>query len=384
MLIGLLKEIKNHEYRVALTPEKVQILHAHGHTVWVESHAGASVGFTDKDYEKAGAMIAPKASEIFAKTEMIVKVKEPLPEECTLLREGQILFAFLHLAANPKIADLLLNQGCIAFAYETITDNSGNLPILTPMSEIAGRLSVQAGAHFLEKTAGGRGILLGGFQGVPAAKVLILGVGNAGRQALKIAYGMGAEVTILNQSIKRLNELANFYNHDNHAEKSVEKFHQPISIGIATEEKVAEEVQESDLVIGAVLSPAAMTPKMVTRSMIKTMQKGSVVVDISIDQGGCFETSHPTTHSDPVFVEEGIIHYCVTNMPSVVPLTSTLALTNATFPYLLQLADLGYRKACEENPHLLQGLNIFKGHITHKVVAAALNKEYLPPLLSKS
>ena len=359
MQIGLLKEIKNHEYRVALTPNNVQVLFEHGHTIWVEKNAGAGIGFSDKDYEMAGAIILAHAKDIFAKAEMIIKVKEPQPEECLLLREGQILFAFLHLAANPKVAKLLLASGCIAFAYETVTDRFGNLPLLTPMSEIAGRLSVQAGAHYLEKTEGGRGILLGGFSGVPAAKVLILGVGNAGSQALKIAVGMGAEVTILNKSLKRLKELADLY---------------PVHVqtALATEEIVAEQVVKADLVIGTVLLPGAMTPKIVTRAMIKTMKPGSVIVDVSIDQGGCFETSHPTTHSAPTYVEEGVIHYCVTNMPGAVPLTSTLALTNMTFPFVLQLADLGYQKACQENPYLKEGLNIFQGKTMHPIVAAAL------------
>ncbi len=391
MQIGLLKEVKDHEYRVALTPTNAEALVMQGHSVWVEQGAGVEVGFCDKDYERAGATLLAQASEVFSKAELIVKVKEPLPEECAELRPGQILFTFLHLAANPKIATLLLASGCIAFAYETVTNNAGGLPLLTPMSEIAGRLSVQAGAHYLEKTQGGKGILLGGLSGVEPAKVLILGVGNAGSQALQVAVGMGAHVTILNKSIKRLNELANIYNakpnkvatsrtNINNAHPSL--FIPIVQTDLATQKNVARQVANSDLVIGTVLSPGAMTPKIVTRSMIQSMKPGSVVVDVSIDQGGCFETSHPTTHSNPTYVEEGVVHYCVTNMPGVVPLTSTLALTNATLPFVMQLANLGCKKACQENPHLKQGLNIFKGKLTHPIVAEALNMNYTSPDLA--
>lgn len=379
MLIGLLKEIKDHEYRVALTPDNVQALVGAGHCVWVESSCGVAVGFSDKDYEYKGAKIIEKVENIFAQAEFIVKVKEPDPEECLRLRKNQMIFAFLHLAANPLVADLLLESGCIAFAYETVTDSFGHLPLLKPMSAIAGRFSVQAGAHYLEKNEGGRGILLGGLSKVPASKVLILGAGNAGSQALDVAFGMGAEVTILDQSLKHLNKLKDRYKDRGSADFDKGDGASRIHIGLATEEKIAESVTISDLLIGTVLSPGAKTPQLVTRSMIQTMKQGSVIVDVSIDQGGCFETSRPTTHSAPVYVEEGIIHYCVTNMPGAVPLTSTLALSNVTLPFIMLLANLGYRKACIENPYLREGLNIYKGQMTHSVVAKALNKDYINP-----
>jgi alanine dehydrogenase len=369
MQIGLPKEIKDHEFRVALTPANVRELIDQGHPVWVEKNAGAAIGFSDKNYEEAGAILVATAREVFAQADMIVKVKEPQAEECLLLRKDQILFTFLHLAANPKLSELLLASGCIAFAYETVTDDHGALPLLAPMSEIAGRFSVQAGAHYLEKTQGGRGILLGGISGVPPAKVLILGAGKAGSQALKVAVGMGAKVTILNKSLKLLEKLVKLSKLD----KS------QIDIGLVSPETVAQQVASSDLVIAAVLLPGATTPKLVSREMLQTMKPGSVVVDVSIDQGGCFETSRPTTHSDPTYIEEGIIHYCVTNMPGAVPLTASLALTNVTFPFIMQLANLGYQKACFENRYLMQGLNIFKGQITHPVVAKALDKSYRAP-----
>lgn len=352
MQIGLPKEIKDHEYRVALTPKNVQALVEQGHQVLVEQATGAAIGFSDQAYANAGAEILANVDVLFARADMIVKVKEPQPEECLRLRKDQILFAFLHLAANPTLEKLLLASGCIAFAYEAVTDDFGGLPLLTPMSEIAGRLSVQAGAHYLEKAQGGNGILLGGISGVPSAKVLILGAGNAGGQALRVAVGMGAEVTILNKSLERLAKLASL--------ASINSINNPIHIGIATDEKIAEQLEISDLVIGAILIPGALTPKIVSRAMLKKMKPGTVIVDVSIDQGGCFETSRPTTHSAPTYVEEGITHYCVTNMPGVVPLTASLALTNVTMPYISQLANLGYRKACLENPHLMQAA-LFQG-----------------------
>lgn len=369
MNIGVPKELKNNEYRVGMTPGNVQELTKRGHKVWVESGAGAGIGFTDELYHQAGAHLSAHADEVFAQAEMIVKVKEPQAEECKLLRSDQILFAFLHLAPDLKQTELLMNSGCVAFGCETVTDDQGGLPILTPMSEVAGRLSVQAGAHCLEKAQGGRGVLLGGVPGVPAAKLVILGGGVVGTQALKIGLGMGAQVFVLDKSLKRLRELDSLFGNG-------------LNTCYASEEALEKHLVDADLVIGAVLVPGATAPKIVSRRQLRSMRPRSVVVDVSIDQGGCFETSHPTTHSDPTYIEEGMVHYCVTNMPGAVPYTSAIALNNATLPFILALADKGYLRACQENRHLMRGLNVCKGKITHAAVADALNLPFTPPELA--
>ncbi len=363
MRIGVPKEIKNHEYRVGLIPANVRELTGRGHTVIIEKEAGRAVGFLDEHYQSSGAKIANSKEEVFEQSEMIVKVKEPQPEECKLLKADQIIFCFLHLAANPVVTDLLLKSGAIAFAYETVTDTQGGLPLLTPMSEIAGRLSIQVGARYLEKMEGGRGVLLSGVPGVGAAKVVILGGGVAGTQALRMALGMGADVFVFDNSLKRLREL------DAHFESRV-------NTCFATGENIERHLSNADLIIGAVLVHGGSAPKIVSRALLKKMRTGSVVVDLSIDQGGCLESSRPTTYSDPTYIEEGIVHYCVTNMPASVPRTSATALNNATSPFIISLADKGYREACLSNAHLLMGLNIYKGKITYKAVAEALGKPY--------
>lgn len=364
MRIGVPKEIKDQENRVGMIPASVRELTARGHSIVVQENAGQGIGFSNEDYRVAGADVVKSAAEIFSTTDMIVKVKEPLSVECKQLREGQLIFTYLHLAPDPKQTDLLLQSGCVAIAYETVTDEQGGLPLLTPSSEVAGRLSVQAGAHCLEKAQGGRGVLLGGVPGVAPAKVVILGGGVAGTQALKIALGMGADVVVLDKSLKKLRELDNLF--------------PAAQTAYANAESIDAYVTAADLVIGAVLVPGAAAPKLVTRSLLRKMHPGSVIVDLSIDQGGCFETSKPTTHTDPIFVEEGVVHYCVTNMPGGVPYTSTIALNNATLPFIIALADKGYRAACLENPHLLRGLNICAGKLTHQAVAEALQKPYTP------
>jgi len=366
MRIGVPKEIKEQEYRVGMTPASVRELTSRGHQVVVEQDAGQGIGFTNEMYQLVGAEVINNAEEIYATADMIVKVKEPQAAECKRLKEGQVLFTFLHLAPDPKLADCLLASNCIAIACETVTDEQGGLPLLTPMSEVAGRLSVQAGAHYLEKAQGGRGILLGGVPGVDPANVVILGGGSVGTQALRVAIGMGAKVTVLDQSLKRLRELDAV-------------FDGRLTTVFASTGNIEEYVVAADLVIGAVLIPGAPTPKLVTREHLRRMHPGSVVVDVSIDQGGCFETSHPTTHSKPIFVEESIIHYCVSNMPGGVPRTSTIALNNATLPFILALAERGYRTACLENKHLLNGVNVCGGKITHPTVATALHKPYVEP-----
>ena len=367
MLIGVPKEIKVQEYRVGLVPSGVRELVAHGHKVLVQHHAGAGIGISDADYEEAGAKISNSAEEIFAKAEMIVKVKEPQPGECKMLREGQVLFTYLHLAPDPKQAAALKNSGCTAIAYETVTDKYGHLPLLMPMSEVAGRLSIQVGAHCLEKHQGGSGILLGGVPGVESAKVVILGGGVSGTNALRMAVGMEAHVTVLDRSLIRLKELD-------------AQFGSKIATVYATEASVKKYVAYADLVVGAVLLPGAAAPKLVTREMLKEMRPGSVIVDISIDQGGCCETSHATTHESPTYVEEGVVHYCVANMPGAVPRTSTFALNNATLPFTLALADKGYKQALLDDVHLLNGLNVHKGLITYEAVANDLGYRYKPAL----
>lgn len=368
MRIGVPKEIKEQEYRVGMTPGSVQELTNRGHTVLVQQGAGVEAGFLDEAYHLAGAILVATAGEIFGTTELIIKVKEPQPQECKQLRKDQVIFTYLHLAPDPIQAELLLASGCIAIAYETVTDDQGGLPLLMPMSEVAGRLSVQAGAHCLEKTQGGRGVLLGEVAGVPPAKVVILGGGVVGTQALRVALGMGANVVVLDKSLNRLKLLETIF------------VNSKLTTSLANMEAIEEHISGADLVIGAVLTPGATAPKLLSRAMLHQMRSRSVVVDVSIDQGGCFETSHVTTHASPTFFEEGILHYCVANMPAGVPRTATLALNNATLPFIIALAEKGYRVACVENSHLLKGLNICQGKITHETVALALNKVYAPPI----
>jgi alanine dehydrogenase len=365
MRVGVPKEIKVHEYRVGLTPGAVREYVAAGHSVVVETDAGGGIGATDEAYRKAGAVIAGTAAEIFRTCDMIVKVKEPQPREWTQLREGQILFTYLHLAPDPAQAKGLMESGCTAVAYETVTDDKGGLPLLAPMSEVAGRLSIEAAGSALKRSAGGRGLLLGGVPGVVPARVVVLGGGVVGTHAARMAVGLGAEVTILDRSIPRLRELD-------------ELFEGRARTRFSTIEAVEHEVFAADVVIGAVLVPGASAPKLVTREMLKSMQKGAVLVDVAIDQGGCFETSHATTHADPTYEVDGIIHYCVANMPGAVPLTSSHALNNATLPFGLALAHLGFA-AVTQNPHLRAGLNVHRGRITNKAVAESLGLSF-PPL----
>ena len=365
MRVGVPKEIKNHEYRVGLTPASVGELVAAGHEVFVESKAGNGIDLSDKSYEKVGAIILPTAAEVFARSDMIVKVKEPQPEEIAMLEPRHILFTYLHLAADKPQAEGLMKSGATCIAYETVTSRSGALPLLKPMSEVAGRMSVQVGAHYLEKEPGGRGVLLGGVPGVAPAKVAILGGGVAGVNAAQMAVGLRADVTIYDISNERLAELDMF-------------FGSQIKTAYASRNAIARAVDEAELVIGAVLVPGAAAPKLVTREMLKTMKRGSVLVDIAIDQGGCFETSHATTHTDPVFVIDGVIHYCVANMPGAVARTSTFALNNATLPFALKLANLGAEQAMAADPHLANGLNVSGGKIRNLPVAEALDLPYEP------
>lgn len=361
MRVGCPKEIKNHEYRVGLTPGAVREYVAHGHEVIVETKAGAGIGADDDAYRAAGARIVPTAADIFQKSDMVVKVKEPQPGEWAQLRDGQILYTYLHLAPDPEQAKGLLASGVTAIAYETVTDERGGLPLLAPMSEVAGRLSIQAGATALQKANGGRGILLGGVPGVLPAKVAIIGGGVVGLHAARMASGLGAEVSIIDRSIPRLRQLDDLFGGRVHTRYS-------------TIDALEEEVFSADLVIGAVLIPGAAAPKLVTREMLSGMKKGAVIVDVAIDQGGCFETSHATTHSDPTYEVDGVVHYCVANMPGAVPVTSAHALNNATLHYGLQLADKGL-KAVAEDRHLRAGLNVHKGRVTNRPVAEALGYE---------
>jgi len=363
MLIGVPKEIKNHEYRVGLVPSSVRELVHNGHKVIVEASAGAGIGFSDKDYKAAGASIVQSAEQVFAKAEMIIKVKEPQAKECKMLRKGQLLYTYLHLAPDPAQTEALIKSGCTAIAYETVTSARGGLPLLAPMSEVAGRMSVQVGAHYLEKEPGGAGILLGGVPGVRAANVIVLGGGVSGTHAIRMAMGMEAQVTVIDRSIDRLRQLD-------------EIFGSKLNTIFSTVDAIEHYVTDADLVVGAVLIPGAAAPKLVTRKMIKSMRPGSVVVDIAIDQGGCFETSHATTHADPVYVVDGVTHYCVANMPGAVARTSTFALNNATLPFAVALANKGYKKALAEDPHLMNGLNIHEGKVTYKAVAQALKLKY--------
>jgi alanine dehydrogenase len=366
MLIGVPKEVKTHEYRVGLTPGSVRELVHHGHKTIVETGAGAEIGFGDASYEAAGASVVPSAADIFAAADMIVKVKEPQPLEVAALREGQAVFTYFHLAADKPLAESLLRSGVIAIAYETVTDARGGLPLLAPMSEVAGRMAVQVGAHCLEKGQGGIGVLLGGVPGVPAAKVVILGGGVSGTNAARMAMGMEAYVTVIDRSLPRLYELDL-------------QFGAQLHTLFSTMENIEREVTSADLVIGAVLIPGAAAPKLVSRALVRAMKTGAVIVDISIDQGGCFETSRPTTHVEPTYVEEGVVHYCVTNMPAAVARTSTVALNNATLPFVLAVADRGWPRALSEDAHLRNGLNICRGRVTHPAVARDLDLPFTPP-----
>jgi alanine dehydrogenase len=359
MRIGVPKEIKVKEFRVGAVPASVGEFVAHGHEVLVETGAGAGIGFSDADYEAAGAKIAATAAEIFTAADMILKVKEPQAQECKMLRPGQVLFTYLHLAADMEQTKALLASGAVAVAYETVTDGAGRLPLLAPMSEVAGRMAIQVGATTLQKANGGCGVLLGGVPGVTAGRVVIIGGGVAGTNALRMAIGLGARVTVLDRSIDRLRQLD-------------EEFGSRINTLYATRAAVQESCAQADLVVGAVLVPGAAAPKVLRREDLALMREGSVVVDISIDQGGCFETSRPTTHDDPTYVVDGVVHYCVTNMPGAVPRTSTFALNNAVLPFALELADKGHERALMENRHLRNGLNVFKGKLTNKPVADAL------------
>jgi alanine dehydrogenase len=365
MRVGVPKEIKNHEYRVGLTPSSVAELVAAGHEVIVETKAGMGIDFDDQDYRKVGATIASTAAEVFAASDMIVKVKEPQPQEIALLEPRHLLFTYLHLAPDRPQTEGLLKSGATCIAYETVTARDGSLPLLKPMSEVAGRMSIQVGAHYLEKEQGGRGVLLGGVPGVAPARVAILGGGVAGVNAAQMAVGMRADVTIYDISNARLAELDMF-------------FGSQIKTAYASKAAIADAVTHASLVIGAVLVPGAAAPKLVTREMLKTMKRGSVLVDIAIDQGGCFETSKATTHDNPVYLVDGVIHYCVANMPGAVARTSAIALNNATLPFALRLANLGAEQAMRDDPHLANGLNVSGGKIRNQAVAEALDMEFSP------
>jgi alanine dehydrogenase len=359
MRIGVPKEIKTHEYRVGLTPAAVREFTRRGHTLLVQRGAASAIGFTDAAYEAAGAAIAPDAATVFAGSDMIVKVKEPLADEIAMLRPDHVLFTYLHLAADKVQTQGLMASGATCIAYETVTDTRGTLPLLAPMSEVAGRMSIQVGAHCLEKEQGGAGVLLGGVPGVPAGRVTIIGGGVSGTHAARMAIGFGATVTVIDRSLIRLKELD-------------AQFGTSLHTLYSTTADIEEAVAASDLVIGAVLVPGAAAPKLVTREMVARMRPGSVVVDIAIDQGGCLETSRPTTHAAPTYVEEGVVHYCVTNMPGAVARTSTIALGNATLPFALALADKGWRQALKEDIHLRRGLNVHAGAVTYAAVAQDL------------
>jgi alanine dehydrogenase len=364
MQIGVPKEIKVEEYRVGLTPDSVRQYVAHGHDVLVETHAGEGLGCSDDDYRIAGALIADHPDQIFKDSKMIIKVKEPQGIERQMLQQDQILFTYLHLAPDPDQTEDLIISGAVCVAYETVTDTNGKLPLLTPMSQVAGRLSIQAGARCLEKEMGGRGVLLGGVPGVPPAKITVIGGGVVGEHAIIMALGLGADVTVLDTSVDTLSRLGLRYS------PALKTVYSSISA-------LEDFVGGSDLVIGAVLIPGAEAPKLVTGNMVKTMKSGSVLVDVAIDQGGCFETSKATTHKDPTYIVDGVVHYCVANMPGAVPCTSTYALNNVTTPFGLAIADKGWRKALRDDVNLRSGLNVCAGHITNRAVADALNYEYV-------
>jgi alanine dehydrogenase len=363
VIIGLPKEIKDNEYRVGLTPAGVRALKDAGHEVRVETSAGAGSGFEDSLYERAGGSIIGSADQVWSAAEMIVKVKEPIAPEYPLMRDGQLLFTYLHLAPDRELTRQLIERKVTGIAYETITDRRGTLPLLIPMSEVAGRMAIQVGAHYLEKMVGGRGILLGGVPGVPAARVVIIGGGVVGTNAAKIAVGMGAHVTIIDRDLDRLRELDDI-------------FLSKISTLASSAYMIHDAISQADLIVGAVLVPGAAAPKLVTREMLKDVPNGAVIVDVAVDQGGCIETSRPTTHSNPTFYVEGVLHYCVANMPGAVPRTSTFALTNATLPYALKLAKKGFFEAVASDPGLKEGVNTYAGHCTYEAVAAAQGIPY--------
>ncbi len=369
MLVGCPKEIKPQEYRVGLTPHAAREAIAHGHKVIVETGAGAGAGFPDSDYAAAGAEVVDSAEEVFARAELIVKVKEPQAVERRMLREGQVLFTYLHLAPDPEQTRDLLDSGVTAIAYETVTDSQGGLPLLAPMSEVAGKLAPQVGAWTLQKANGGRGVLMGGVPGVGPARVVVIGGGVVGTHAARVAAGMGADVTVLDRSLARLRYLDDVFGH-------------AFKTAYASAGNTQELVHGADLVVGAVLIPGAAAPKLVHRSDLAQMKPGAALVDVAIDQGGCFETSRPTTHEDPIYEVDGIMHYCVANMPGAVARSSTIALGNATMPFMLALADKGWRKACEEDPHLLDGLNVHAGKLTCYAVGKALGIDVISPSLA--
>ena len=360
MIIGLPKEIKNNENRVALTPAGVYELIKNKHTVYVQSTAGINSGFSDQDYINAGANILPTIQEVYAIAAMIVKVKELIEEEYALAKEGQIIFTYFHFASSEKLTKAMIKSKAICIAYETVEAPNGSLPLLTPMSEVAGRMSIQEGAKYLEKPMQGKGILLGGIPGVRPAKVLILGGGVVGTQAAKMAAGMGADVTILDINVDRLRQLEDILPAN-------------VNTEFSSAYTIKEHIKTSDLIIGAVLIPGAKAPNLITRSMLKDMQKGTVLADVAVDQGGCFETTKPTTHEDPIYIIDDVVHYSVANMPGAVPYTSTLGLTNVTLPYAIQLANKGWEKACEENEGLKKGLNIVDGEIVYKKITEAFS-----------
>ena len=365
MRVGVPKEIKNHEYRVGLTPASVRELTARGHQVLVQQHAGADIGLADAQYVAAGATIVATAQEVFAQADMIVKVKEPQAAECAMLREGQILYTYLHLAPDPEQTAALVKSKAVCIAYETITGAGGGLPLLAPMSEVAGRMAIQAGAAHLEKSKGGMGLLLGGVPGVAAGHIVIIGAGVVGTNALQMAVGSGARVTILDKNIERLRQLDLVFGN------RIATLH-------SNTHTIEEAVLSADLVVGGVLVPGAAAPKLVTRDMISRMKKGAVVVDVAIDQGGCFETSHPTTHAEPTFIVDGVVHYCVANMPGAVARTSTFALNNATIGHAVALAEKGWQQALRDDVHLRNGLNVCNGNITYAAVARDLGYAYVP------
>ena len=367
MLIGVPKEIKAQEFRVGMTPAGVREVVSAGHTVLIESGAGHAIGFNDDLYRTAGATLVESADQVFAQSEMIVKVKEPQPHECRQLRPGQVLFTYLHLAADPQQAELLMASGATCIAYETVTSPQGGLPLLAPMSLIAGRLSVQAGAHHMEIHQGGNGTLLGGVPGVAPGRVLVLGGGVVGSSAIRVALGMGADVTVLDRSVSRLGELD-------------EQYRGQLRTVYSTAEAVEEHAREADLIIGAVLIPGASAPKLITRNMLCDLKPGTVMVDVAIDQGGCFETSRPTTHADPTYVIDDVLHYCVANMPGAVARTSTMALTNATLPYVQKLANAELADLINTDHHIAAGVNVLQGELTHPAVAEALQKQWQTPV----
>ncbi|HMS82861.1 MAG TPA: alanine dehydrogenase [Nitrospira sp.] len=367
MVIGIPKEVKDHEYRVSVTPQSATMLCQKGHQVWVESSAGVGSGFTDDEYRKAGATIADSKAEVFEKAELILKVKEPMLSECALFRPGHALFTYLHLAAIPDVTKELVNRKITAIAYETTEAKDGSLPMLKPMSEIAGRMSIQIGAQYLQKTHGGCGVLLGGVPGVEPGRVVVLGAGVVGASAVRMAVGLGAQVTVINLDIERLRALD-------------DQYHGRIVTRAANPTAIEEAVRTADLVIGAVLVPGAKAPKLVSRALVSQMRPASVIVDVSVDQGGCVETTRPTTHSDPVYLVDGVLHYCVANMPGIVPRTSTYALTNATMPYVIRLASEGVERAIRSDPGLAKGVNLKEGKVTHPGVAESHGLPFTPLL----